>query len=217
MCKIVIFMVASLALISGQALADDVPPTPQSCSEIVKSMDWNDTALFGSWLELARNPNDNTNACMQFRAELLSDNKTLSFNASHSTTPTSLWQDINEPTQRLTLTPNATTGYSVTLDGKNYKFIKLLQLVQTNYLIGCGYTNAANSSTGYGFILGRDGKYNDAGIKSVNNYAAGFYKDFTNNNYTTILQDGCIRNSAPQSLPLITGFLALAILLIKAN
>ncbi|XP_034485793.1 uncharacterized protein LOC117790447 [Drosophila innubila] len=215
MCKIVIFMVASLALISGQAFADDAP-TPQSCSEIVKSMDWNDTALFGSWLELARNPNDNTNACMEFRVQLLSDNTTLSLNASHSATPTSLWQDINEPTQRLTLTPNATTGYNVTFNGKNYEFVKLLQLVNSTYLVGCGYTNATNSSTGYGFILGRYGKYNTTGLQTVNNNAAVLYKDFTNNNYTIVRQDGCTRNSASQSVPLITGFLALAVLLIKA-
>ncbi|KAM8703642.1 hypothetical protein ACLKA7_008294 [Drosophila subpalustris] len=217
MCNIVILMVASLALISGQALAQDAAATPQYCSDIAVSLNWNNTALFGSWLELARNPSANTKACMEFSVSLLSDNTTLSYNASHSATNVSQWQDINEPAQSLKLTVDGTTGYNITLDGKTYEWVKLLQLVNDNtYLVGCAYTNAANTSTGYGFILGRSGKYNATGLMAANNAAALVYKDFTNGTYTPILQDNCFRNSASQSLPLITGLLALALLLIKA-
>jgi len=45
MCKIVIFMVAALALISGQALAQDATPKPLYCSQITSSLDWNNTAV----------------------------------------------------------------------------------------------------------------------------------------------------------------------------
>ncbi|KAH8359654.1 hypothetical protein KR093_008192, partial [Drosophila rubida] len=214
MCNIVILTVAALALISGQALGQN---TPQTCSAITTSLNWNNTALVGSWLELARHPGKNLDACLEFRVDLLSNGTILTFNSTHSSSNSSLYQNVNEPNVNVTLVKDATTGYDVKFNATNSVFIKLLALHNNNnYLIGCGYTNASDASTSYGFILGRGNAYNATGLQEANNNASASYADFAANNFTTILQTGCTRNSASQALPLISGVLALALLLIKA-
>jgi len=140
---------------------------------------------------MARNPSDNTDACMEFNVKLLKDNTTLSFNTSHSSTPTSLYQNINEPSVNVTLVPSATTGYNVTFNANTHVFIKFLAPYNNNtYLVGCGYTNASDYKTSYGFILGRDGNFNATELRMVNNEASALYSDFTNNTLNTIVQQG---------------------------
>ncbi|EDW59399.1 uncharacterized protein [Drosophila virilis] len=218
MWKFVILLVATLALVSAQ----DAPAAtvPQNCSAIVESLDWNNTALFGTWQEVARNPIGDAKACLEFTVGLLHDNVTLSINASHSSSSTSLFQNVDEKAN-VTLVANAKTGYNVTFfQGSTPQapvYIKLLQIVNSTYITGCGYTNATDNSTSYGFILGAPNKYTAEGIKLVNDGAFPLYNNFLNNTYANITQQGCSRNSAAQSLPLISGVLALALLLIKAH
>ncbi|KAH8420868.1 hypothetical protein KR222_007465, partial [Zaprionus bogoriensis] len=171
----------------------------------------------GSWLELARNPGANTDACLEFRVGLLNDNTTLSINATHSSSSSSLYQNVDEPEVNVTLTSGATTGYNVSLTANNPVFIKLLELTNNNtYLVGCGFTNSSDNSTSFGFILGRASQYNDTGLNLANAEASAKYSNFINNTYSVITQKGCTRNSASQSLPMISGFVALALLLIRA-
>ncbi|XP_064550769.1 uncharacterized protein LOC135436923 [Drosophila montana] len=218
MWKFVILLVATLALVSAQ----DTPAAtgPQNCSAIAESLDWNNTALFGTWQEVARNPIGDAKACLEFTVGLKDDKVTLSINASHSSSATSLFQNIDE-TANVTLVANAKTGYNVTFyqgsAAQSPVFIKLLQIVNNTYVTGCGYTNASDNSTSYGFILGIPDKYTAAGIKLVNDGAFPLYNNFLNNTYANITQQGCTRNSAAQSLPMISGVVALALLLIKAH
>ncbi|XP_023178979.2 uncharacterized protein LOC111604941 [Drosophila hydei] len=216
MWKIVIVLVAALALASAQ----DQAALPQNCSAPgVESIDWNNTALFGHWLEVARNPLGNAKACLSFSVGLLSDNTTLSINASHSSSTTSLYSNIDE-SANVTLVPQAKTGYNVTFyQGQSAQptvFIKLLQLVNSTYITGCGYTDPQNNATSFGFILS-SGNYSPTGIKLVNDQAFPLYSNFQNNTYANITQAGCYKSSAAQSLPMISGFLAVALLLIKAH
>ncbi|KAH8312255.1 hypothetical protein KR044_009988, partial [Drosophila immigrans] len=170
----------------------------------------------GSWLELSRHPASNLDACLEFRVDLLNNGSIFTFNSSHSSSNSSLYQNVNEPNVNVSLVANATTGYQVKFDANNSVFIKFLQLsTDSTYLVGCGFTNATDPATGYGFILGRS-SYTSAGLKEANNNASLKYNDFVADNYTTILQTGCTRSSASQTLPLISGFLAMALLLIKA-
>ncbi|KAH8399623.1 hypothetical protein KR215_006424 [Drosophila sulfurigaster] len=217
MCNIVILTVATLALISGQAFGQ-ATTVPQNCSAVTESLDWNNTALVGNWLELARHPDNSLDACMEFSIDLLSNGTILTFNSTHSSSNSSLYQNVNEPNVNVTLVEGAKTGYEVKFNSTSTVFIKLLQLYNNNnYVIGCGYTNSSDNSTSYGFILGRASTYNTTGLQDANNNASASYANFQANNFTTILQTGCTRNSASQSLPLISGFLALALLLIKVH
>ncbi|EDV93564.1 uncharacterized protein LOC6563140 [Drosophila grimshawi] len=238
MCKIVILIVAALALASAQdATSTTVPsttggstvspstttaPAPQTCSsETVSSINWSNNALFDTWVQLTRTPIGNSEACMVITANLESDQNTLNISAIHSSSSTSLYQNVQERAI-VKLVNGGTSGYSVTFITDNTEqtpvFIKLLQLVENNnFIVGCGYTNASDASTSYGFILGRSGHYNSTATATVNNNAAALYSNFQNNAYGSIEQDGCYQNSATKSVPLITGVLALALLLIKAH
>ncbi|TDG48788.1 hypothetical protein AWZ03_004691 [Drosophila navojoa] len=216
MWKVVIVLVAALALASAQNQVTG----PQTCSAAgVQSLDWNNTALFGRWLEVARNPLGDAPACLEFNVGLLWDNTTLSINASHSSSSESLYSNIDE-SAKVTLTPQATTGYNVTFYQNNAAqppvFIKLLQLINNTYVTGCGYTDPNNANTSYGFILAMAGMYNAEGIKLVNDQAFPLYSNFQNNSYANITQAGCFKSSATQSLPMISGILAVALLLIRA-
>lgn len=130
---------------------------------------------------------------MEFNVGLLWDNTTLSINASHSNSIESLYSNIDE-TAKVTLTPNATTGYNVTFYQNNAAqppvFIKLLQLINNTYVTGCGYTDPNNANTSYGFILALAGKYDASGIRLVNEQAFPLYSNFQNNSYANITQAG---------------------------
>ncbi|XP_022209549.2 uncharacterized protein LOC111065608 [Drosophila obscura] len=217
MCKsLMICMAIAAAVLVSVVQGQTVPATPASCSSIASSLSFNNTDLMGTWLEVARNPAANA-SCIQIRAELW-NNTNLLVNISHSSSVSSLYMDVNE-SANITLASDgaaSTAGYNVTFqkNGVNETavYTKLLSF-SDNYLVGCAYTDAANSNTSYGFILARSA-YTAAGIASANNNASLYYANFQNNTYGNVTQAGCYASSASQTLPLITGFLALAMALI---
>ncbi|ALC47096.1 CG5399, partial [Drosophila busckii] len=171
--------------------------------------------FFGNWMEVGRNPIQGTPGCMIFYGNLTSDNVTLSINGSRSANPTSVYGTIHE-SAKVKLVANATTGYNVTFNNGAPVMTKLLQFVNYTYLIGCGYTDNQDMSTSFGFILARSNYTLDNTQIAANN-ASKLYSNFQNSStFGTINQKGCKKSSAGQSLPMISGVVALALLLIKA-
>ncbi|KAH8271373.1 hypothetical protein KR018_007795 [Drosophila ironensis] len=207
MCKSVIISLALLA-VASTATAQSV-----SCVQ-ANGIDFNNTAFPGEWYEVARNPAPSV-GCVILNVALT--NTSLLVNVTHSISTTNLNMGVRE-TANITLTSGNTNGYNVSFVGSNsqtYKYIKLLQIIDNNYLVGCSYTDANNASTSAGFILARGG-YSDQIIKEVNNNASTSFNNFQNNTYFNVTQTGCFTNSAGQTLPLVSLFLAIALLLIKA-
>ncbi|XP_017845968.1 uncharacterized protein LOC108602374 [Drosophila busckii] len=214
MCRIVIVIVAALALFAGHVLTQDVAKTCFDASGIT----WNNTEYFDTWMEIGRNPIQNTPGCVAFTANLTNDNVTLAINGSHSANPTALYADIRE-TARVNLSANNfDQGYNVSFTSGSTQnapvTIKLLEYVNNTYLVGCGFTNKSDISSSFGFILSRSEHNGTLAAKE----AASRYSIFQNNaTYGQINQQGCKKSSAGQSLPMISGVVALALLLIKAH
>lgn len=122
---------------------------------------------------------------------LRSDNTTLSINSTHSSSPSSLYQNVNDPEVTVNVSDPYTGGYNVSFTANHPVLIKLLQLSSDKtYLVGCGYTNATNNATSFGFILGRGNLYNDTGLKAANDEASLKYSNFINSTYSVVLQKG---------------------------
>lgn len=118
-------------------------------------------------------------------------NGSLSINATHSSSPTSLYQNVDEPQVIVNLTSGNTAGYNISFTAGKFVKINLLEVVNNaTYIIGCGYTNADDNSTSFGFILGRGDQYNATGLKNANDDASLKYLNFVNSSYSTILQQG---------------------------
>ncbi|KAH8326453.1 hypothetical protein KR067_007796 [Drosophila pandora] len=209
MCKSVLISMAFLAVISA-ALAQT---TPQTCLQAT-SLDFNNAAFNGSWFEVARNPAPSV-GCISLDVNVQSGY--VQVNVSHSISTTNLKTEPHE-TANITLIAGSTAGYNVSfLEGQetSYKFVKVLQLINNTYLVGCSYTNASDASTSAGFILAKLG-YNYTLTEKVNNDAASLYTNFQSGTVNNVTQTGCFSNSAGQTLPMITLFLTIALLLIKA-
>ncbi|XP_017145131.2 uncharacterized protein LOC108157539 [Drosophila miranda] len=222
MCKSVMICLAIVAavLVSSSSVVQGqtVPASPSSCSSIASSLSFNDSALAGQWFEVARNPSADV-SCIQVNVDLWNNTNVL-VNVSHSSSQPSLYMDVNEKAN-ITLVASAegvpsTAGYNVTFQKSGVNgagvYIKLLSFNYT-YLVGCGYTNASNVSTSYGFILARS-NYTAADIATANNNASLYYSNFQNGIYGNVTQVGCYASSASQTLPMIAGFVALAMALI---
>ncbi|KAH8362899.1 hypothetical protein KR084_002765 [Drosophila pseudotakahashii] len=212
MCKSVIICLAFVASIS-MVLAQT-----QTCVQ-APSIDFNNTAFSGNWIELARNPASDV-SCITLNIAFWEKTNML-VNVSHSSNNASTLVDVYE-SANITLTTNNLSGYNVTFvnNQKNQNetvYIKLLSYVNSTYLVGCSYTDAQNTSTSAGFILGRS-NYTPQGINIANNEASTSYSNFQNNTYGNVTQLDCRASSAGQTVPLtlISGFLAFALLLIKA-
>ncbi|XP_002019969.2 uncharacterized protein LOC6594235 [Drosophila persimilis] len=221
MCKSVMICMAIVAAVlvsSSVVQGQTVPASPASCSSIASSLSFNDSALAGQWFEVARNPAADV-SCIQVNVDLW-ENTNVLVNVSHSSNQPSLYMDVSEKAN-ITLVASAegvpsTAGYNVTFqkNGVNEAgvYIKLLSFNYT-YLVGCGYTDASNVSTSYGFILARS-NYTAADIATANNNASLHYSNFQNGTYGNVTQVGCYASSASQTLPMIAGFVALAMALI---
>ncbi|XP_033166579.1 uncharacterized protein LOC117145148 [Drosophila mauritiana] len=214
MCKSAIICLAIVACIS-QALAQT--QTPQTCAQAT-GISFSQTAFSGQWVELARNPASNV-SCISLNVAFWNNNSNMLVNISHSSNAASTLVDVYE-TANITLVENNLSGYNVTLvngQKQEYVFVKLLSYVSSTYLVGCSYTDASNASTSAGFILGRS-NYTLEGVKIANNDASVSFSNFQNNTYGNVTQFDCRASSAGQTVPLtlISGFLAFALLLIKA-
>ncbi|EDV49043.1 uncharacterized protein LOC6553066 [Drosophila erecta] len=213
MCKSAIVCLAIVASFS-QVLAQTA--TPQTCAQAT-GISFNQNAFSGQWIELARNP-ASTVSCITLNVAFW-QNTNMLVNVSHTSNAASTLVDVYE-NANITLVENNSAGYNVTLvngQKKEYVFVKLLSYVNSTYLVGCTYTDASNVSTSAGFILGRS-SYTPEGVKTANNDAALSFSNFQANTYGNVTQFGCRASSAGQTVPLtlISGFLALALLLIKA-
>uniref|UniRef100_A0A6P4EQ89 Uncharacterized protein LOC108043145 n=1 Tax=Drosophila rhopaloa TaxID=1041015 RepID=A0A6P4EQ89_DRORH len=213
MCKSVMIclaIVASLSMVLAQTQT-------QTCAQAA-SLDFNNQTYFsGQWLEVARNPASNV-SCITLNVGYLGNTNVL-VNVTHSSSNVSLLADVHE-SANITLVAGSTTGYNVSIvQGQNteYVFIKLLQYVNNTYLVGCRYSNGSDTSSSAGFILAR-ANYTAEGVKISNNNAAPLFSNFQANTYGNVTQLNCYASSAGQTVPLtlISGFLALALLLIKA-
>ncbi|SPP83371.1 uncharacterized protein LOC117585499 [Drosophila guanche] len=219
MCKSVMICLAIVAAVLVFAVQGQTPPaTPAQCSSVVSSLGFNNTNLMGTWIEVARNPAANV-SCIKINVDLW-NNTNLLVNISHSSSLQSLYMDVNEKANITLATDVAasTAGYNVTFTKNGQSetpvYIKLLSTVDSDkYLLGCAYTDANNNATSYGFILSRGG-YTAAGIEAANNNASLYYSNFLNGTYSNVTQLGCYASSASQTLPLLTGFLAVAMALI---
>ncbi|XP_016952889.1 uncharacterized protein LOC108026460 [Drosophila biarmipes] len=211
MCKSVIICLAIAACFStvlGQS-------SPSSCSSAT-GISFNNTDFAGKWLELARNPASNV-SCITLNLAFWNYNNLL-VNVSHSSSNVSTLVDVYE-TANITLVANQVTGYNVSfINGQKNEtvFVKLLDYVNSTYLIGCSY-DPNNVSKSAGFILGRS-SYTPEGIKIANNDASTKFSNFQNNTFGNVTQLDCRASSAGQTAPLtlISGFLALALLMLKA-
>ncbi|XP_016926100.4 uncharacterized protein [Drosophila suzukii] len=213
MCKTVIICLAIVACFS-MVLAQTT--TPQTCAN-APSLNFNNTDFAGKWIELARNPASDV-SCITLDVGFW-NNTNMLVNVSHSSSNVSTLVDVYE-SANITLVENGLSGYNVSLvNGQKNEtvFVKLLSYVNSTYLIGCSYTNASNVSTSAGFILGRS-TYTVQGINIANNDASVNFTNFQNNTYGNVTQLDCRASSAGQTVPLtlISGFLAIALLLIKS-
>ncbi|KAH8389392.1 hypothetical protein KR200_008175 [Drosophila serrata] len=208
MCKSVMICLAILASAST-ILAQ---ATPKSCVDAT-GIDFNNTQFAGYWQEVARNPASNV-SCIDLSIGFW-NNTNMLVNVSHSANTQSLYQNEYEKAN-ITLVPGQ-TSYNVNFTGgqkQSLVTIKLLELVDDTYLLGCSYTDSSNSSTSAGFILARS-NYSSFLIPEVNANASVKYTNFVNGTIYNVTHAGCYASSAAQNLPLIAGFLALALLLIK--
>ncbi|XP_017083935.1 uncharacterized protein LOC108116510 [Drosophila eugracilis] len=215
MCKSVIISLAIVACFS-MAMAQNA----QSCASAT-SKDFNNTDFSGLWYELARNPASNV-SCTKVNIAYwgnANNGTNMLVDVSHASNNVSTLIDVFEKAN-VTLVTGQTTGYNVTFtngQSQDYVFIKILDLVNSTYLLGCSYTDANNASTSAAFILGRS-NYTLDGVKIANNDASTKFSNFQNNTYGNVTQLGCRANSAGKMTPLtlISAFLAIALLLIKA-
>ncbi|XP_039494205.1 uncharacterized protein LOC120453523 [Drosophila santomea] len=214
MCKSAIICLAIVAAVASfsQVLAQTAPGCAQATG-----INFNQTDLSGQWIEVARNPASNV-SCTTLNVAFWNSNYLL-VNVSHSSNVASTLVDVYE-TANITLLANNLSGYNVSLvngQKQEYVFVKLLSYVNSTYLVGCTYTDANNASTSAGFILGRS-SYTPEGVQTANNDASVSFSNFQNNTYGNVTQLGCRASSAGQTVPLtlISGFLAFALLLIKA-
>ncbi|KAH8236504.1 hypothetical protein KR026_003820 [Drosophila bipectinata] len=208
MCKSVLISLAFLAVISA-ALAQS---TPQTCAQ-ASSLPFDNAAYNGTWFEVARNPAPAV-GCITLEVNVQS--QYVQVNVSHSISTTNLKTESRE-SANITLS-SGSNGYNVSfVEGQDttYKFVKVLQLINNTYLVGCTYTNANDASTSAGFILAKSG-YNYTLTEGVNNNASALYTNFQSGVVNNVTQTGCFANSAGQTLPMITLFLTIALLLIKA-
>ncbi|KAH8292282.1 hypothetical protein KR054_008039 [Drosophila jambulina] len=211
MCKSVMICLAILA--SASAVLAQTTNTAKSCVDAA-GIDFNNTQFAGYWQEVARNPAANV-SCISVNIGFW-NNTNMLVNVSHSENNQSLYQNVEEKAN-ITLV-SGQTFYNVSFqDGQkqNHVTIKLLELVSDTYLLGCSYTDPSNASTSAGFILAR-ANYSISLIPQVNTDASVKYSNFVNGTIYNVTQAGCFASSATQNLPLITGFLALALLLLKA-
>lgn len=142
----------------------------------------------GQWVELARNPASNV-SCISLNVAFWNNNNYMLVNVSHSSNVASTLVDVYE-TANITLVENNLSGYNVTLvngQKQEYVFVKLLSFVNSTYLVGCTYTNATNTSTSAGFILGRS-TYTPEGVRIANNDASVSFSNFQNNTYGNVTQ-----------------------------
>ncbi|KAH8347438.1 uncharacterized protein [Drosophila kikkawai] len=210
MCKSVMICLAILA--SASAVLAQTGNQPKSCVDAT-GLDFNNTQFAGYWQEVARNPASNV-SCIDVNIGFW-NNTNMLVNVSHSANTQSLYQNVYE---KANISLSGKTSYNVSFtDGQRESFvtIKLLELVSDTYLLGCSYTDASNVSTSAGFILAR-ANYSSSLIPQVNANASVNYSNFVNGTVHNVTHIGCYASSAAQNLPLITGFLALALLLIKA-
>ncbi|KAH8243228.1 hypothetical protein KR032_005643 [Drosophila birchii] len=210
MCKNLMICLAILASASAVLAQTN---TPKSCVDAV-GKEFNNTQFAGYWQEVARNPASNV-SCIDLNIGFW-NNTNMLVNVSHSANTQSLYKNVDEKANITLVTGQTSYNVSFT-DGQKQSFvtIKLLDLVSDTYLVGCSYTDAANASTSAGFILARS-NYTVSLIPQVNANASVNFSNFVNGTIYNVTQAGCYASSAAQNLPLITGFLALALLLIKA-
>ncbi|KAH8265485.1 hypothetical protein KR038_009014 [Drosophila bunnanda] len=209
MCKSVMICLVILASAST-ILAQN---TAKSCVDAT-GLDFNNTQFAGYWKEIARNPAPSV-TCIDLSVGFW-NNTNMLVNVSHSANNQSLYQDVNEQANITLVTGQ--TSYNVNFTGSQQQSvgtIKLLELVSDTYLLGCSYTDPANASTSAGFILARY-NYSASLIPEINANASVKYSNFVNGTVYNVTQAGCFASSAAQNLPMIAGFLALALLLIKA-
>ncbi|KAI8044297.1 uncharacterized protein LOC128266229 [Drosophila gunungcola] len=215
MCKSVMICLALVASIS-MVLVQGQTQTQQTCAQAT-SLDFNNQTYFsGQWFEVARNPAASV-ACITLNVGFW-QNTNMLVNVSHSSSSTSLLADVHE-SANITLVAGSTAGYNVSIvkgNQQEHVFIKLLQFVNNTYLTGCRYTGS-DASTSAGFILARS-NYTAEGVKIANTNASAYYSNFQASTYGNVTQLNCYASSAGQTGPLtlISGFLALALLLIKA-
>ncbi|KAH8336289.1 hypothetical protein KR074_008557 [Drosophila pseudoananassae] len=209
MCKSVLISLAFLAVIS---VALGQTATQQTCVQAT-SLSFDNAAYNGTWYEVARNPAPAV-GCITLDVNVQS--QYVQVNVSHSISTTNLQTESRE-SANITLSTGS-NGYNVSFvenQQTTYKFVKVLQLINNTYLVGCTYTNASDASTSAGFILAKFG-FNYTLTEKVNNDAATQFTNFQAGVVNNVTQTGCFANSAGQTLPMITLFLTIALLLIKA-
>ncbi|XP_030373748.1 uncharacterized protein LOC115623508 [Scaptodrosophila lebanonensis] len=211
--------VALLCLFAASALGQD-----QTVDCVAaQGISFNNTELFSTWYEVARNPAAASN-CIEVSTKLSQDNTTLSLTVAHSATLSSNYMNVNEVAS-LALT-NQTNGTNLvfSVNGQNQSaiFVKLLEQKKLDngksFLIGCGQTTPGNANTTYGFFLQNITASATADeLYSLNQNASLKYSFFNaTSNITSVNQSGCFRNSADRLVPAFSALMALFYMLLKA-